>query len=87
MGGGRRGDIGEKMGEREGVWASSEETKVTRRCGGEEEGGRRLAERKLGKEMLGNKGGREDGRQREKERLLCGQPVCEEVGRAPVASQ
>lgn len=27
------------------------------------------------------------GRQREKERLLCGQPVCEEVGRAPVASQ
>lgn len=27
------------------------------------------------------------GRQREKERLLCGQPVCEEVGHAPVASQ
>lgn len=37
--------------------------------------------------MLGNEGGREDGRLREKERLLCGQPVCEEVGRAPVASQ
>lgn len=30
--------------------------------------------------MLGNEGGREDGKQREKERLLCGQPVCEEVG-------
>lgn len=37
--------------------------------------------------MLGNKGRREDGRQREKERLLCGQPVCEEVGFAPVAFQ
>lgn len=29
----------------------------------------------------------EDGMVREKERLLCGQPVCEEVGSAPVASQ
>lgn len=62
---------------------SSEATEDTERF--KKVGGSEL--RKLGKEMLGNEGWREDGRQREKERLLCGQPVCEEVGRAPVASQ